>query len=212
MLGILKAIYKVWIALIKPSCTIKCKELGKSVDLGKHVTLGHGSFIFAKKIGDYTYINNYCHLDKNVISMGKFCSVALNCRIGLGGHPIDWVSTHAFTYSKHYGFVPASKTEEPFQENQETIIGNDVWIGANVTILAGVTVGDGAIIGAHSLVTEDVEPYSIVVGTPAKHVKYRHSEKNIELLQNSAWWDWDSQKLKKHVHLFNNVSKFVESL
>lgn len=208
MLEILKSIYKIFVSISKPTCTINCKELGKSVVLGKYVNLGYGSFIFAKNIGDYTYINNYCHIDKNVLSIGKFCSIAINCRIGLGGHPMDWVSTHSFSYDKKYKIVSDSKND--FVQKLETKIGNDVWIGTNATVLAGVAIGDGAIVGAHSLVTKDVEPYSIVVGVPAKHIKYRHSEEQIKALINMQWWNWSEEKLKENVHLFNNIADLMD--
>lgn len=210
MLEILKKIFILFSRASNPSCTIKCHELGKNVVLGKQVTLGYGGFIFAKEIGDFTYVNNYCHIDKNVISIGKFCSIALNCRIGLGGHPTDWVSTHSFSYDKKYKLVSESKTNNPFATNLETKIGNDVWIGTNATILAGITIGDGAIIGAHSLVTKNVAPYSIVVGSPAKHLKYRHSEEDVKALLNSEWWNWSAKKLKANAHLFNNVDAFIK--
>lgn len=208
MLEILKKIFIVFSKLKNPSCTIKCQELGKSVVLGKKINLGFGGFIYAREIGDYTYINNYCHIDKNVVSIGKFCSIAINCRIGLGGHPTDWVSTHSFSYDKKYGIVSDGKNS--FKQKLETKIGNDVWIGTNATILAGVTIGDGAIIGAHSLVTKDVAPYSVVVGSPAKHLKYRHSAENIKALLNTEWWNWSTEKLKRNIHLFNNVEQFLK--
>ncbi len=87
---------------------------------------------------------------------------------------------------------------------EEVSIGNDVWIGTNATILAGVTVGDGAIIGAHALVNKNVEPYSIVVGTPARHVRYRFDEDVISKLKAQKWWEWSDAKIKEHTHLFDD--------
>jgi acetyltransferase-like isoleucine patch superfamily enzyme len=54
-------------------------------------------------------------------------------------------------------------------------IGDDVWVGSNAIILHGVTIGQGAVIGAGSVVTKDVEPFSITVGNPARHIKFRFS-------------------------------------
>lgn len=58
-------------------------------------------------------------------------------------------------------------------EEQKITIKNDVWIGANCMILPGVTIGEGAVVGAGSIVTKDIPPYAICVGSPAKIIKYR---------------------------------------
>ncbi|HOI88207.1 MAG TPA: CatB-related O-acetyltransferase, partial [Lentimicrobium sp.] len=83
-------------------------------------------------------------------------------------------------------------------------IGHDVWIGANAVILAGVKIGNGAIIGANSLVNKDVEPYSIVAGSPAKHIRFRFSEEIITKLQALGWWNWDDGKIRENIALFGN--------
>ena len=75
-------------------------------------------------------------------------------------------------------------------------IENDVWIGANSTIMSGIKIGNGAIVAAGSTVTKDVPSYAIVAGNPAKVVKYRFTEEQIEKLLSIAWWDWDEQKIK----------------
>jgi serine acetyltransferase len=71
-----------------------------------------------------------------------------------------------------------------------------VWIGANSTIMSGIKIGNGAIVAAGSTVTKDVPSYAIVAGNPAKVVKYRFTEEQIEKLLSIAWWDWDEQKIK----------------
>ena len=82
----------------------------------------------------------------------------------------------------------------------DTVIGNDVWIGYHATIMAGVTIGDGAIIAANSTVTKDVEPYAIVGGNPAAPIRKRFSEEQILELLKLKWWDWDIDKITRHVH------------
>jgi acetyltransferase-like isoleucine patch superfamily enzyme len=101
--------------------------------------------------------------------------------------------------------VSLSKTS-PFQEfiSDKCIIGNDVWIGANAIILAGVKVGDGAIIGANSFVNNDVQPYSIVAGTPARHVRYRFDKTTITRLLKSKWWEWDDRQIRQKIDNFND--------
>jgi len=106
------------------------------------------------------------------------------------------MSTHLFTYSAgtKFSFCPEMdnfRTKSAFKRNrQRTTIGNDVWIGAGAFVRRGVTVGDGAIIGAHALVLEDVEPYAIVVGTPAKRTRYRFDEATRARLLRVKWWEY----------------------
>lgn len=94
----------------------------------------------------------------------------------------------------------------------QVLIQNDVWIGQNATIMGGVTIGNGAVVAANSHVVKDVQPYSIVGGNPAKHIKFRFSEEIIEKLQVIQWWFWDTEKItsvftKKYP---NDIEGFVE--
>lgn len=195
--------------LKNPSCKIRSARISKNLKLEKYVTLGYGSFVLTSFIGKYTYINMYCLIDKNTKSIGRFCSIAHNVKIGFGNHPTKWVSSHPFTYHKKYGFI----NEDINFEEKVTIpskIGNDVWIGANSIILAGVTIGDGAIIGANSLVTNDVEPYAIVYGSPAKFQRYRFDNKIIQKLLEIQWWNWDDKKIKENIYSFQNPTRIIE--
>lgn len=201
-------LWRIYVRLRNPSCTIKSAGLSKNVRFENGVTIESGSYVQADLIGKYSYINKYCLIEKNTI-IGRFCSIAYNVKIGLGSHPVDWVSTHQFTYDPKYKFVKESRSFNG-DAHKKTIIGNDVWIGANAIILAGVNVGDGAIIGANSLVTEDIEPYAIVHGIPAKFSRFRFEEHIIENLLNSKWWNLDDKKIKENIDHFNDPLKFVK--
>jgi hypothetical protein len=118
-----------------------------------------------------------------------------------GYHPTrDFVSTHPAFFSSvgQAGFTFVSKSvfkEHRFVDEKRgirLIIGNDVWIGAGAVILEGCSIGNGAIVGAHCVVTRDVEPYSIVSGNPGQHVRYRFDEDERTFLQEVKWWtrDW----------------------
>lgn len=85
----------------------------------------------------------------------------------------------------------------------DTVIGNDVWIGEKSIILPGVEIGDGAIIAAGSVVTKNVEPYSIVGGIPAKLIKYRFNKDTIKKLISIKWWDWSDTDIF-------NATKYLE--
>ncbi len=201
----------VWRQIVRmknPTCKIGAGILAKDVIFEKHVTIEPNCYIGAQKIGKYTFIGMNSYVDKSTASIGRFCSIAMNAKISLNNHPLDRVSTHPFTYHKKYGFT--SETEKIAGVNdKKTVIGNDVWIGANVTILAGVTVGDGAVIGANALVTKDVEPYSIVNGTPAAHVRYRFDEVTIKKLLEIKWWNWDDEKIRKQLPQFKKPEDLV---
>ena len=81
----------------------------------------------------------------------------------------------------------------------DTVIGNDVWIGNGATIMQGIKIGDGAIIGTNSLVTKNVEPYTIVGGNAAKEIRKRFDAQVIKFLLEIQWWNWDLQKITNNL-------------
>ena len=141
-----------------------------------------GNPLFSKyAIGDKTYGNPKILFSDSgrTLSIGNYCSIADGVVIMLGGeHRLDWVSTYPFAqYYSEWSDIkghPATKGG--------VTIGNDVWIGRDAIILSGVAIGDGAVIGAGAVVAKDVMPFSIVVGNPARHIRYRFDEKEISKL------------------------------
>lgn len=166
--------------------------------------IGYGTYI----IGENTYIN--------ACKIGRFCSIASNCHIGLGSHAFNMTSTSPLFYNAH-SLLPHNFLSDsiPIEEhtigdtNYKVIIGNDVWLGYNVCVKEGITIGDGAIIGAKSLVTKDIPPYSIAVGIPARVIKYRFSQEQIAKLLEIKWWDRDLEWIKENIHTFSNVDTFI---
>ena len=201
-------LWKNYLRVKHPNCRIRAASIARHVKFEKGVTLEYGSHIQAGRIGRYTYISKYCLIDKPTESIGSFCSIAYNAKIGLGSHPVDWISTHPFAYDGKYGFI---KESIPFEEGPEkkTIIGNDVWIGANAVILAGVTVGDGAVIGANSLVNKDVEPYSIVAGSPAEFKRYRFDDETRNKLLEMRWWEKQDGWIRQNLEKFRAERKII---
>lgn len=146
----------------------------------------------------------------STLKIGKFCSIADRVVIFLGGeHRVDWISTYPFNgvFKRACGKIKG----HPFAKG-DVIIGNDVWIGRSASILSGVSVGDGAVIGAHSLVTKDVDPYTIVGGNPAKVIRKRFDDKTIQELLAIKWWNWEIDRIIKNVPLLmsGNVEQFVK--
>lgn len=162
-------------------------------------------------VGDYTYYDdpvdptafernnvlfNWPEFGDRLI-IGKFCSIASGVQfiMGSANHRISSISTYPFHV---FGGVWAENTpphlsQLPFKG--DIVIGNDVWIGRKSAVMPGVKVGDGAIIAAYSVVTKDVEPYTLVGGNPAKPIKKRFDDELISLLLSLRWWDFEPEKL-----------------
>lgn len=158
------------------------------------------------KIGKYTYIS--AHSSVIHTSIGNFCSIAAGVAIGGGAHNIDAVSTSpVFSTRKNiFGVNFGNNTFDPFKETQ---IGNDVWIGNRSIILQGITIGDGAVIGAGSVVTKDVEPYSVVAGNPARVLRKRFDKNTIEELLKTEWWNFSDNDLVHYGEYFDTPNHFL---
>lgn len=157
-------------------------------------------------IGEYTYGRPNVFGDEATLKIGKFCSLAMNTTIYLGAeHQTKWVTTYPF-FAK---FKEASGTSNTTKGN--VVIGNDVWLADGVLVLSGVSIGDGAVVAARSVVTKDVKPYEIVGGNPAKHIKYRFTEDQIDKLLKIKWWDWEIDKIKSNFELIlcDDIDRFI---
>jgi len=114
-------------------------------------------------VGTDVVINfNANFVDDGDIFIGDDCMIGPNVSIATAVHPVS-----------------PKLRKHKLQFNKPVHIGNNVWIGAAATILPGVTIGDNSIVGAGSVVTRDVEPDSIVVGSPAKLLRKINAEDDI---------------------------------
>jgi virginiamycin A acetyltransferase len=179
------------------------------------------NFIKAKNIfvGDYTYYDDQRYgpnkfeeynvlynydFSKVKLIIGKFCAIAAETRfIMTGDHKLDAISTYPFPVFGH-GWEGAFNVYD-LPVKGDIVVGNDVWFGYDSLVLNGVTIGNGAIIAARAVVIKDVPAYSIVAGNPAKVVKMRFDDKTIDRLQKIAWWNWNSEKIQKHVKLISHL-------
>lgn len=140
----------------------------------------------------YGYINVLTYGNKDEkLKIGNFVSIARGVTFILsGGHYTDTFSTYTFK-TECFG----EKESESLCKGPITVC-DDVWIGYGTIILSGVTIGQGAVVGAGSVVTKDVEPYSIVGGNPAKLIKYRFSKELIEEMKKIDFSKLDPEKFR----------------
>ncbi|WP_406625323.1 type B chloramphenicol O-acetyltransferase [Acidovorax sp. SDU_ACID1] len=158
------------------------------------------------QVGRYSYYSGYYHghafddcaryllpdrddVDRLVI--GSFCSIGTGVSFimaGNQGHRYDWASSFPFFYMQEESAFATAR--DAFQKAGDTVVGSDVWIGAEAMVMPGVRIGHGAVVGSRAVVTRDVEPYDIVVGNPAKAIRKRFDDDTIAMLLEMQWWDW----------------------
>ncbi len=163
------------------------------------------------EVGDYTYYDDPKgpeQFERNVLYhfdfigdrliIGRFCSIAAETRFIMNGgnHATTWFTTFPFPIFGE-GWEVAAPESWPYKG--DTVVGHDVWIGYGATIMPGVEIGHGAIVATGSVVTRDVEPFTIVAGNPAQVVRYRFDEQVRAALLEIAWWDWDADKITRNM-------------
>lgn len=169
-------------------------------------------------IGAFTFINERTRV-RFTKAIGRFCAIAPNCVIGMPEHPTELLSCSDAFYieSKWNNMIRMSNyAKEDFERcrndfaladktsGELVTIGNDVWLGQGVKIKKGITIGDGVIVAAGAVVTEDIPPYAIVGGVPAKIIKFRFDEKIIERLLKIKWWEYG-------IDIMHNIKTFKMS-
>lgn len=189
---------------------LKTKFEGNNV-INKNSTIINSYIGFGTYIGENSFISS--------TRIGKYCAIAPNVKTVMGIHPTkEIVSVHPAFYSisKQAGFTYVNENlfkEHKYVDEENNIsisIGNDVWIGENVLILEGVKIGDGAIIGAGSIVTKDIEDFSINVGAPAKKIKQRFENDEIEFLKKFKWWNREENWIKENAKDFIDIKILKE--
>lgn len=176
-------------------------------------------------VGDYSYyddpkgadrfeIDNVLYLYEGSgvqLKIGKYCALATGVKFIMDGanHRMDGPSTFPFpimggAWADHMTLLM------DLPSRGDTVVGHDVWMGYEALVMPGVSIGHGAIIGSRAVVTQDIPPYAIALGNPAKIVKFRFSEKEIETLLEIAWWDWAVDDVTKNIDVI--MSGDVETL
>jgi virginiamycin A acetyltransferase len=159
-------------------------------------------------VGDFTYFddpdgvteferrNVLYHYGPERLIIGRYCAVATGVTFLMAGagHRMAGVSTYPFPLMGG-DWLAAMSLFRSRDRRGNTVIGNDVWLGYGATILPGVTIGDGAVVAAHSVVSADVAPYTIVAGNPARMTSPRFEAADIERLLSIAWWNWPTDEV-----------------
>ena len=172
-------------------------------------------------VGDYTIYDDFVHdprdfqrnnvlyhypVNHERLVIGKFVSIACGAKFlfNSANHTQRSLSTYIVPVLFEEWGLDVDRIPEAWDNKGDIVIGNDVWIGYEAVVLAGVTIGDGAIVAARAVVTKDVPPYTIVGGMPAKPIRKRFSDSEIDQLLELKWWDWPPEKIAAHIDLIQS--------
>ena len=155
------------------------------------------------EIGKYSY-GPLCRNHEAIKSIGAFCSFADGVE-AVWNHE-SYISTHSMmTPSNFVDEVVLSRKGMPEPDGlnvrdrknpyKRLTIGNDVWLGKNVIITNHSNIGNGVVAGAGAVITKDIPDYAVVVGTPARIIKYRFPKEQIRMLNEIAWCDWTDEQI-----------------
>ena len=167
--------------------------------LEEHVIIQRENLIADSRIARYTSTMHNTTIFRSEI--GAFCAISWSVSIG-AAHGYENATIHGFISCHDFGIIE-DETDGYDLYSKPVVIGNDVWIATGACINRGVTVGDGAVIGANSVVTKNVAPYTIVAGCPARPIKKRFGDDFIERLLKCKWWDLPEKEIKENVSLFS---------
>lgn len=171
-----------------------------------------GASLCSVNIQKNSYVGNNSMI--NTCDIGSFCSLGPDLLIAPGKHPLGRnVSTYpGFYRSRASGAIPMYSEgvfPDAAVEHQRCTIGSDVWIGARCVVLDGVTIGSGAVVAAGAVVSRDVAPFSVVGGVPARLIRNRFSDQQIERLLRLEWWNWDDAKIREHSLAMQDINVFL---
>jgi acetyltransferase-like isoleucine patch superfamily enzyme len=164
-------------------------------------------------LGAFTLINGLATTSMYRCRVGRYGQIGESVILGPPEHPQDWFSNHPFAFTRPdelpsmYQLDDFSRLAPDGSERShyaasvpsETVIGHEAYIGAGAFVKRGVTIGDGAVIGARSVVTKDIPPYAIAIGSPARVVRLRFPERIVQRLLELEWWRYDLAPYKKRV-------------
>ena len=189
------------------------------VEADENAALGNTVFHGRCEVGAFSYFNYGVQVANATI--GKFCSIGQESIIGMGMHPLDWLTTHPVggdgsgiscgqSQNPLYKDICLTTISRKQPMSAQIHIAHDVWIGARAIIMPGVSIGTGAVIGAGAVVTRDVAPFSISTGVPARHIRYRLPAYLRQRVLESEWWDRDLTRLEERD--YSDPEAFLDAL
>lgn len=186
----------------------RAEELYKGRDQAVYARLQRdGRVLLGAESYGVPTVHTFTH-DDTCLRVGNYSSTAGTMLLG-GEHAHDMVTT--YPHRILWGMEGAGLDGFPVKTG-DTLIGSDVWVAYGATLLSGVHVGDGAIIANGAVVTKDVPPFAIVGGCPAKVIRYRFSDEQIEALLDIRWWDWPKEEVCAAVPYLasRDIDTFIE--
>lgn len=186
-----------------------------SVNMESYARISEGALSWGASvtIGAFSYITPSAYLPG--CDIGRYTSIAAGVRVMGENHPTNRISTSTFSYGANVDNMVFQDYGVHINQNRalptshRTQIQNDVWIGESATLKRGITLCTGCIVGANAVVGKNVPPYAIVVGNPARIIRYRFDESVIDSLNTINWWNIDPAVLAKLDMC--DVTKFIES-
>ncbi|OOE73670.1 CatB-related O-acetyltransferase [Salinivibrio sp. ML290] len=177
---------------------IRLSQLLRFIDFyRRNIKVARGSFISRDvNIGRCTRINNPSYISE--CDIGAFCAIGGRLVVRGSNHSTNTINMQDWAQRKIIG----SDVKVAGYKKGRVTIGNGVWIGDSVIILPGANVGNGAVIGAGSVVTKSIPPFSIAVGNPARVIKYRFSSDVISIIKDIEWWSWSYKKMNDYRRFF----------
>lgn len=167
-------------------------------------------------VGDFSIYNDFVNdpvdfeknnvlyhypINRERLVIGRYCSLACGARFLFtsGNHTQRSVANYPFPIFFQEWSLPVEEITSAWDNKGDIVLENDVWLGYETIVMQGVHIGNGAIVAARSIVTRDVDPYTIVAGSPARPVRKRFPEATIQDLLDLAWWNWPAEKVRDHL-------------
>ncbi len=194
---------------LSPEPTIHDPVRLTDVELGAWTEIHAGCRLHEATVDDYSYLTERVQVD--VATIGRFCSVAADTRIGPPNHPTGRPSGHHFTYrADRYDLGEDDAAVFEWRRGQSVAVGHDVWIGHGAVVLPGVTVGNGAVVAAGAVVADDVAPYTVAAGVPAEPIGRRFPPDVAAAVEATRWWEWDHGTIRERLDAFRDIELFLE--